>query len=539
MDSQEAKGEESSAEQISMAAANKKPLSFYLSFVAMLAMVFIVSLDTTTLAVAIPIIAADLGGTTLEAFWASVCFMLAVAVVQPVYTSVSDVFGRMIPLYIAFFLFSAGSIIFALAPNMSTVIVGRTIQGLGGSGIDVLNEIITADLTTMKERPTYLGILAIPMAAGALLGPIIGSLFAQYVSWRWIGWINLPLIGFSSILTALFLRLRPVEGTFTFKLRLLDLMGMLLFVVGCAAFVLPLSWAGAMYPWSSWRTLLPLLIGVVTLIIFGFYERMPKQPIMPYRLFKHSTAVSTFLGAFLHGIVVYNLNTYLPLFFQAAFLLTPLSAAVTLLPMNILALFFSCLSPVVSGYLKQYRWNIWVGWIFLIIGTGLIYLLNSDSSIAFRTGIPVVVSLGIGVLFTVLTLPVQASVPHVDDTGIAVGLLVFFRLLGGLIGLAIGSTIFSSIFANSIATIGTLPGRLVALNDSQNAIGFIPQLSQIQPTIPKEMMNQISTVYVRSFRTIWVVLIAFSGIGLFSSLFTKEVSMEKEELGKQRFEPST
>src|ERR1700761_4362108 len=84
---------------------NKKPLSFHLAFLGMLVMVFIVSLDTTTLAVAIPVIANDLGGTTLESFWASTCFMLAVSVVQPLYMSTSDVLGRKIPLYAAFFLF--------------------------------------------------------------------------------------------------------------------------------------------------------------------------------------------------------------------------------------------------------------------------------------------------------------------------------------------------------------------------------------------------------------------------------------------------
>ena len=191
----------SSEEQSPIEMTNKKPLSFHLSFLGILFMVFIVSLDTTTLAVATPVIARELGGTTIESFWASICFMLAVSVTQPLYISTSDVLGRKIPLYTAYLLFAVGSIIFGVAPNMSTLIIGRTIQGLGGSGIDVLNEIITADMTTMKERPMYLGILGIPMAAGCILGPIVGSLFTQFVSWRWIGWINLPLIGFSFFLS--------------------------------------------------------------------------------------------------------------------------------------------------------------------------------------------------------------------------------------------------------------------------------------------------------------------------------------------------
>lgn len=103
-------------------------------------MILIVALDTTSLGVALPMIASDIGGTTFEAFWANISFMLAVVVVQPVYTSTSDVLGRKIPLYTAFVLSFIGSLIFTLAPNMVIVILGRTVQGLGGSGLDVLNE---------------------------------------------------------------------------------------------------------------------------------------------------------------------------------------------------------------------------------------------------------------------------------------------------------------------------------------------------------------------------------------------------------------
>ncbi|KAI3011178.1 hypothetical protein CBS147346_1379 [Aspergillus niger] len=528
--------EKGSEEQSPPEVKSKKPLSFHLAFVGLLFMVFIVSLDTTTLAVAIPIIARDLGGTTLESFWASTCFMLAVSVVQPLYLSSSDVLGRKIPLHTAYFLFVVGSLVFALAPNMATVIVGRTIQGLGGSGLDVLNEIITADMTTMKERPTYLGLLAIPMAAGALLGPIVGSLFTQYVTWRWIGWINLPLIGASFILTFFFLRLRPVDGTFLQKLGLMDLLGMALFVAGCAAFVLPLSWAGALYPWGSWRTLLPLILGLVVLALFVVYERVPAHPVLPYRLFKSATAITTFLGGFLHGLVTYTLNTYLPLFYQAAFYETPLHASVTLLPMNVMSLFFSCVSPISVSYLRKYRVNIWTGWVFLTVGTGLLHIITPASSVHLRTGLPIVVSLGVGVLFTVLVLPVQASVASVDDTGFAVGLLVFFRLLGGLVGLAIGSTVFSSVFANSIKALGALPSSLATLENSQAAVGFIPQLRDLRGQVGKEVLDQVTGVYSHSFHVIWIVLIVFAGMGLVASCFTKEVSMEKEELGRQRFE---
>ncbi|KAJ6112016.1 hypothetical protein N7523_008077 [Penicillium sp. IBT 18751x] len=501
-------------------------------------MVFIVSLDTTTLSVATPVITRDLDGTTIQSFWASICFMLAVSVTQPLYISTSDVLGRKIPLYTAYVLFAVGSIIFGVAQNMPTLIVGRTVQGLGGSGLDVLNEIITADMTTMKERPMYLGILGIPMAAGSILGPIVGSLFTQYVSWRWIGWINLPLIGFSFLLSHFFLKLRPLEGSIMTKFRSLDLIGMSLFLIGCAAVVMPLSWAGALYAWSSWRTLLPFIIGILVLVVFVFYERKPLYPVLPYRLFDSATTISTFLGGFLHGLILYNLNTYMPLFYQATFFETPLQATITLLPMAILNLFFSCVSPIFVAFLRKYLWNIRVGWVASTLGAGLLLLIKPESSISFRTGMPIVISLGIGILFTVLVLPAQASLASVDDMGLVVGLVVFFRLLGGLIGLALGSTVFSSVFANSMKNLGSLPSSLAALENSQNAIAFIPQLNGLKSSVPPDTLNEVVRVYNHSFQSIWIVLTVLAGVGLVSSLFTKEISMETEELGRQRFEPS-
>lgn len=120
--------------------------------------------------------------------------MLGVAVTQPLFASVSDVLGRKGPLYFSILLFAVGSIVFALARDMTTIIAGRVVQGLGGGGLDVLQEMIVVDMTTLKERPLYLALMALPTATGSILGPVIGALLSEYASWRWIGWINLPFL---------------------------------------------------------------------------------------------------------------------------------------------------------------------------------------------------------------------------------------------------------------------------------------------------------------------------------------------------------
>ena len=168
------------------------------------------------------VIAHEFRGTTLEAFWASISFVLAVVVVQPIYTSVSNVLGRMVPLYASFLLFVIGSIVLAIAKDMAVLIVGRILQGLGAGGLDVLNEIILADITTLNERPLYLGMLAIPMAGGSVLGPIMGGLFSEYAGWRWIGWVNLPISALGFVLVFFFMKLQSIDESFREKILRLD-----------------------------------------------------------------------------------------------------------------------------------------------------------------------------------------------------------------------------------------------------------------------------------------------------------------------------
>ncbi|KAI0165409.1 MFS general substrate transporter [Hypoxylon sp. FL1284] len=514
----------------------KKTLGFHMSFLALLVMCFIVSIDGTILAIAIPVIAHELHGTTLEAFWASISFVLAVVIVQPIYTSVSNVTGRIIPLYASFLLFILGSIVFASARDMGVLITGRVFQGLGCGGLDVLNEIILADITTLKERPLYLGLLAVPMAGGTILGPIVGGLLSQYTTWRWIGWINLPVSGLGLLLVALFLRLKAIDQSFRQKLRRLDWSGLLLFTIGCALFTSPLAWAGAMFQWSSWKTLLPLLLGVAILFIFGWHESRSKEPVFPYRRFKSRTAWTTLLASFLHGAVTFSIVFYLPLFFQAAYLNTPLQAAISILPLCATSVPFGIISAVVVEVVRKYQVLVLASWVFTAVGTGLFTLWTQYASLAAKASFQIIFGIGTGTLFSILNLPIQASVPSIDDMGTATGILVSIRLFGGLVGLAICSTVFNNVFASRISPLGPLPGALAVLNDGRNAIEFIPLLADVD--VVPELLESVVEVYRYSMFTIFWMLAGIATAGFFVSLLIEEKSLEREDLGRQQFETS-
>ncbi|KAJ5371909.1 hypothetical protein N7517_003915 [Penicillium concentricum] len=380
----------------------RKPLSFFLAFTALLLMVFLVSLDATTLAVAISVITDELSGTTLTVFWANISFTVAVIIIQPIYTSFSDIFGRKIPLYAEFTLFGIGSIVFDVAHNMAIVIVGRVLQGLDGSGLDVLSEVIVADMTTLQERAVYIGLLSLPMAAGCIAGPILGAVFSEYVTWRWIRWINLPIIGIALFLAVFFMRLRPTNQTFHSQFTCIDWLGMLLFTGGCVLFALPLSWPGNMYPWGSWRTIVPLIIGILILVAFAFYESNQTNAVFPYRIFRSRTAQISLLGSFIHGFVLYSLFQYLPLFFQAVYLETLFKSSISILPFCCVVFVFTGIAAFGVDCFRRYLWEIWTGWVFLAVGC------------AMTASFQVIAGIGIGTIFSVPPVPMQVSAASDD-----------------------------------------------------------------------------------------------------------------------------
>ncbi|KAI6089743.1 MFS general substrate transporter [Hypoxylon rubiginosum] len=509
-----------------------------MSILSLWLVAIITSWDSTCLAIALPVITSQLRGTTLESFWANISFILGVTIVQPIYVSTSNVLGRKQPLYASFALFTAGSIAFAVAENMGTLIAGRLIQGLGAGGLDVLEEIILTDITSLKERPRYLAVIASAIALGSISGPFIGASFSEFVGWRWIGWINLPVVGVSFLLALFFLRLRSIDMTFKAKIRQLDWIGMLLFTIGAPAVALPLSWADTLYPWASWQTLVPLLTGCLVLLVFGIYEKKskPAEAMMPYSKFTNSTSIICLATSFLHGLLLYTTLSYLPLFFQAVFLETPLEAAKSILPCCCLSVAFSFIAPMVIEFTRRYRVLLWLGWMATTLFLGLWLLINQSTSWAEVYIFQSILGVGLGTVFTATQVPMQASVSDVNDTGTVVGMLVVFRIFGALVGLSASSAAFNAVFQKSIDALGALPEEVKILDNASQAISFIPVLRELNTTV--EVMNGVLRAYEEPFQAIWIMMTCASGIGFLVSIFIKEYTLERDDIGRQGLQSS-
>ncbi|KAJ5727637.1 MFS transporter [Penicillium malachiteum] len=472
--------------------SSKKPLSFHWAFIGLASSLFVFQMDATCLGMALPTIAGDLGSTNLQSLWANLAYTLCGLSMQPVWASISDAFGRKPPLFVSMGLFFIGSIVFAIAKNMNTIIIGRVLQGFGGGGIDVLSEVILADMTTLQERSKYLGLMGIPSAIGNILGPCVGALFSTYASWRWIGWMNLPFLGAATPLLFFFLKLRPfkLDASLGGNVARLDWIGMMLLIIGITIFVLPLSWAGSLFPWASWQTLLPMLLGILVLVGFGFYEAYPVSPVVLHRLFHSVTANMTLAGVFFHGAVLVSLLQYLPLLYQSVQLETPIMSAVALLPTVITSVVFAVISMM----------------------------------------------MGIGVAMLRLSLlPMSASVKHVNDTGLAIALLLAVRMFGDLVGLTVASTIFNTTFSTSISSSSMdLTGSLAPLYDAANSVNFIGELRTLD--ISASILDPVLRVYLKCFQNIFYTMAGLAGLGLLASFFIAGIDLNRNDLGDQASE---
>ncbi|KAI4233778.1 MAG: hypothetical protein LQ349_004211 [Xanthoria aureola] len=511
--------------------AKKKTWRFLLAFFALAVVAYASALDATSLSIALPDVVKDLGGTTLQSFWAGISFLLTSVLFQPIHTILSDIIGRKPVLYVCILFFGLGAIVFGAAKNMTVLIVGRALQGIGGGGLEALVEIILTDMTTLKERPLWLGLLGFVWAAGSVSGPILGGAFSQYVSWRWIAWINLPLIAVSMVLIPPFLRLQTLTQPLKAKLKTVDWMAILLFLTGMTSFTLAITWGGALYSWKSWKTLLPLILGILLLKAFIAREgHTTKEPIIPRRLFNNRTSAFSLLGAFLHGIIVFGVLFYLPVYFEGVIGDSPLRAAVEALALALPVTAFAIIAALAIDVVRRYTWGVWTGWITTTAGMGVMYLLNTTSGQAARIGYQILAGVGLGMLFPSLGIPLQAAV-ELDDSGLAMGTFVFLRQTGAVIGLALGAAVFSNSFTPALPKV--LPPSLEALRSGNAAVTLIKDLRHLE--LDAATLRPILDTYSKALGWVWVAMVVVGGLGFLTSLAIRDITLENEDRGKQAF----
>ncbi|KAF7886067.1 hypothetical protein EAF00_010170 [Botryotinia globosa] len=496
------------------------------------------ALDATTIAVALPTISEALNGNAIEAFWAGTSFLLTSTIWQPVFIALSHVFGRRPLLLFSLFLFTVGSSLGGAAQSMPSLLVGRCLQGSGVGGILALTEALITDMVPLRQRGNAMALLGVVWALGSVTGPLIGGTLADKNAWRWIFYLNLPIIAVGFVGCVWFLRLERRERTIEEKLSEIDYIGSIIFVGSLTSFLIPLTWGGVSYSWTSWHTLVPLLIGATGLIIFCTYEAMfAKKPIIPARLFRNPSTTIAYFCTFLHGMILWSIVYYAPFYFMSVQGYTSMMAGVAALPETLTIVPSAMIVGIVAAKTGKYRWSLWLGWVLTAFGCGMLYLLDVGTPVVAWVFLMLGSGIGMGVLYPAMSLAIQASAPQ-EDAATAAGLFTFFRALGQTIGVAIGGGILQNRMLAELRATQDFPTIVAQFGYTieqvaANVVALIPLINNLPPENPEVVDFRL--VSAASIKTIWFAMCAFAVTGLIASCFIKSYCLDQALVTDQGF----
>lgn len=417
----------------------QSPRTVLVAIGALLLGLLLAALDQTIVSTALPTIVSDLGGLE-HLSWVVTAYLLASTAATPLWGKLGDQYGRKRLFQTAIVIFLVGSAMCGAAQNMPQLIGFRALQGLGGGGLIVLSMAIVGDIVPPRDRGRYQGLFGAVFGGTSVLGPLLGGLFVDHLSWRWVFYINLP-IGIVALLVIAAVLHIPTRRT----PHRIDYLGTFLIAAVATCLVLMTSLGGVSYPWGSWQIIGLGVLGVALLVPFVLVERRAAEPVLPLKLFTIRTFALCSVIGFVIGFAMFGSMTYLPTFLQVVQGVSPTMSGVHMLPMVAGMLISSTASGQIVSRTGRYK-------VFPIAGTGLtalglllLHQLDPASGVGEMSVYFFVFGFGLGLVMQVLVLIVQNSVGY-EDLGVATSGATFFRSIGA----SFGVSIFGTIFANKL-----------------------------------------------------------------------------------------
>ncbi|KAK9710923.1 hypothetical protein K7432_008149 [Basidiobolus ranarum] len=432
-------------------AADMPRVQLILLLLGLSTVTFLFALDQTVVATAQPKIAADFQAFGLIS-WIATAYLLPTTALQPFYGKISDIFGRQLVMLYCVTIFVIGSVVCAAAPSMIALIIGRVVAGVGGAGLLNLCFIILSDMTTERERTSYMNIINLVFVITDCLGPLIGGVFTDSVTWRWCFWINLIAYPFIAIIIVRYIKLPIPGGTLQEKLKRIDFLGMSTMTIFLVAFLLAMSWGGTEYAWNSPMIISLLVVTAVFIVAFVLIEHyVAREPVLPLRLlqWKFRNFPIILIARAATFFILFAVVFYIPLYFQIVHQSSAIISGIHLFPF----LFGACISSLFANYLTK-RFGIYrslniAGLGVLAIAMGLTSTLSRSSNLGQQIGYLLIGGLGFGLTTQTQLIAAQAGVRR-QDIGTVTAVANMMCNLGGCISIAVIGSIIGNIFETKV-----------------------------------------------------------------------------------------
>ncbi|KAI1388755.1 major facilitator superfamily domain-containing protein [Hypoxylon trugodes] len=480
----------------------KRGFRFWIVIIGLGVTALLAALEHTVVITSAPVILTDL--QLREDFvWITNAFLICSAAFQPLFGQLCDIFGRRW-IYIAIVAtFTLGSGICGRARTGGMLIAGRAVQGIGSGGIVLMNNVIVSDLVPLRERGKYTAVVLAIFSLGISTGPTIGGAIVNTTTWRWVFWINLPVGGVSLLIMFLFLYVEyDQETSLIQKIKRIDFIGNGILMAGTVAILYSLTYAGTVYAWSSWHTLVPLFLGFLGLLLFIAFEisGLPVEPVMPVHLFAHRTSVIVIINTFLNSTMYFWFLYFLPVYFQAAALYTPFRTGYSLLPMSLFGVSGAAVAAIALSIWGKFTPLHFAGFAITTLGMGLLSTMDENTSIAVWAVFQSIGALGIGIVIDTLLPAFQAPVAEIDQAA---------------------ATAAWSFILNTISDSDAR--RLLSGGGAyqQASAAFVTSFS---PSVQAE----VRAVYREGLKRVFLIGIAFAGLATLLVLLERDIPLRQE-----------
>lgn len=467
----------------------------HVTVIGLMLALLIVSLDQTILVTAVPTIVAKLGGMK-EFAWVFSAYLIASVAGMPLFGKLSDMYGRKRFFILGILIFLAGSILCGTASSMRELILYRVVQGIGGGALMPVVFTILFDMFPGEKRGKITGLFGAVFGLSSVLGPLAGAFFTDYMNWRWIFYVNVPIGLISLLMVGIGYR-----ESLVFQKQKLDWFGTLTLVASILCFMFAIELGGKEEGWFS-----PLILGLFagTALLFAVFlwiESRVEEPIVPLRLFRSRLFTSSMITGLFIGMILMAGATFIPLFIQGVAGGSATNAGMVLTPM-MLAL---VVSSMAGGFLLRrmaFRSIMLIAVCFLILSVVCLAQVTPDTPRWLVTIYMIWMGLGIGASYPVTSVAAQHQIDY-QQRGTVNSLVRFFQTLGNTIGIALFGSLQTSYLQDKFSKVLPDPAQAQQFGDPQ--VLLQEEVRQAIPgTVLKELLGGLSDSIAYVFQ--WSIL---------------------------------